>query len=156
MTAARTAADDLDSIEDAVVRLVRGASSPRVQAAISRGVGSNVERSTYVLLRALDPGAALPVSVLAAAVGLDASTVSRQVAGLERAGLVVRSSVPGDRRRSGVTPTEEGASLLQQIQTARHQLFAEVLAGWPPDDLATLAPLLERLADDLLEHGADR
>ena len=69
---------------------------------------------------------------------------------------VVRSSVPGDRRRSGVTLTEEGASLLQQIQTARHQLFAEVLAGWPPDDLATLAPLLERLVDDLLEHGADR
>jgi DNA-binding MarR family transcriptional regulator len=152
----RAVTDDLDSIEDAVVRLVRAASSPRVQKAISRAVGSNIERSTYVLLRALDPGAALPVSVLAAGVGLDASTVSRQVAGLERGGLVVRASVPGDRRRSGVTLTEDGAALLHQIQTARHQLFAEVLAGWPRGDLATLAPLLERLADDLLEHGADR
>lgn len=148
--------DAVGAIEEAVVRLVRGAASPRVQAAISNAVGGNVERSTYVLLRALDPGVALPVSALAASIGLDASTVSRQVSGLERGGLVARSSVPGDRRRSGVTLTGDGASLLQQIQVARHQLFAEVLAGWQPSDLAILAPLIERLADGLLEQGGDR
>lgn len=146
-------ADDLDRIEEAVVRLVRGSASPKVQSAISLAVGAPVERSTYVLLRALAPSAELSVSVLAAAVGLDASTVSRQVTSLERQGLVRRSDVPGDRRRSNVAITDAGVELLRKIQAARHELFGEVLSDWLPQDLATLAPLLERLALDLFDHG---
>ena len=144
---------DLDRIEAALVRVVRGASSPRVQAFVSRVVGTTVERSTYVLLRALDGDEARPVTALAAEVGLDASTVSRQVAGLERSGLVRRSPVPGDRRVAGVRLTDEGAHLLTGIRGARHELLTQLLSGWDPDELATLAPLIERLADDLHDRG---
>lgn len=86
-------------------------------------------------------------------VGLGLSTVSRQLKGLESAGLVVRSEDPVDRRAAGVRLSASGVEALGRLQDVRRRFFAEVLADWRAEDRNRSAPLLERLARGVRVFG---
>jgi DNA-binding MarR family transcriptional regulator len=141
------------TIEAAVVTIVREATLPRTQERVTEAAGVPIEPSGYVVLRTLDERGPLPVTLLARTLGLDASTVSRQVAGLVRDGVLVRSEDAGDRRVSLVALSEMGRESLQRIREARYAVFATVLDSWSEEDRAALAPLLDRLASDLVAVG---
>lgn len=140
-------------IGDSVVAIVREASLPRVQEWLAAEAGVRVERAGYQVLRAVAEKPSVRIGDLGRELGLDTSTVSRHVKSLEAASLVARSDDPGDRRVARLELTDAGAEAFDRMRRARHRFFAEVLAGWPPSDVETLAPLLARLADDVVVRG---
>lgn len=113
------------------------------------GTASPVDGPTLGLLYEIEQRGPLRPSDLASCVGLDASTVSRHVAGLERLGYVDRATDPEDRRATRLVLTGEGADVLVTAMAHRSRLVNDALAGWSDSDQATLERLLHRLADDL-------
>ena len=75
---------------------------------------------------------------------LDKSTVSRQVAGLEKLGLVERRPDPDDHRVQVLHPTAAGAEVLASTQASRLAAYEERLRDWSADDLARFAAYLLR------------
>lgn len=140
-------------IEAALVTIVREISLPRLQERVTTTAGVPVERSGYGVLRVLDESEPMPISALARLLGLDTSTVSRQVSALVRDGLIVRDQDAEDRRVIRVSLSETGRHALARLRAARHQVFAEIVSGWSDDDRAALAPLLSRLAADFVAAG---
>lgn len=70
-------------------------------------------------------------------------TMSRIVAGMERDGLLKRSSAGTDRRRICLEATKKGTSLLQKARGRRIKLLASRLKQLKPHELATLGEAAE-------------
>ena len=85
------------------------------------------------------------VSVLAEAMHLDQSTVSRHISALEQVGLVERSGDPDDRRAALLSITPAGRSRLATILDERRAIFRAATAEWSDDDRARLAESLDRM-----------
>lgn len=135
-------------LADALSRVVRLGGLPRFTEHVAARAGTHLDRSAFVLLATL---VARPrrIGELADLLSLDVSTVSRQVHSLEEAGLVRREPLPADRRGSLLVATEAGAVAVEAQRRARRELFAELLADSPSEELETVAGLLHRLADRL-------
>ncbi|WP_333772052.1 MarR family winged helix-turn-helix transcriptional regulator [Streptomyces sp. IBSBF 3136] len=99
---------------------------------------------SYTLLGHLEESGGCRATDLAAHYALDKSTVSRQVAALERAGLIERRPDPGDHRVQVLHLTGAGRDILAQVTRSRRAAFRDRLAGWPEDDLVRFAAYLER------------
>jgi DNA-binding MarR family transcriptional regulator len=91
----------------------------------------------------------LRLTALADVAGLDASTASRHVRNLERAGHLGRTADPQDGRATLIAITDGGRALLRAAMEARARRFDEALADWPEADRAAFARLLSRFAEDL-------
>nr|WP_164395380.1 MarR family winged helix-turn-helix transcriptional regulator [Streptomyces harenosi] len=99
---------------------------------------------SYTLLGHLEERGGCRATDLAAHYALDKSTVSRQVAALERAGLVERRLDAEDHRVQVLYLTEAGRRILAQVTESRRTAFRERLADWPEEDLVRFAAYLER------------
>src|SRR5262249_59860279 len=88
------------------------------------------DRAAYVILRQLDESGDTNVGALASMLGLDGSTVTRQVAAMERDGLVERLRDPADGRGTVIVATAHGRSQLRVVRRARAELYEQVLADW--------------------------
>ncbi|MFF5141669.1 MarR family winged helix-turn-helix transcriptional regulator [Streptomyces sp. NPDC013157] len=99
---------------------------------------------SYTLLGHLEERGGCRATDLAAHYALDKSTVSRQVAALERAGLIERRLDPEDHRVQVLHLTEAGQEILAQVTRSRRAAFQERLADWPEADLVRFAGYLER------------
>ena len=89
---------------------------------------------------------------LADKAGRDPSTVSRQIAKLERLGLVERPSSEADMRVRAAAITEAGARTVQAITQARRRLLRELVADWPAADQAAFPELLQRFAQAIKDR----
>ncbi|MDQ0963911.1 DNA-binding MarR family transcriptional regulator [Streptomyces sp. B4I13] len=99
---------------------------------------------SYTLLGHLEESGGCRATDLAAHHALDKSTVSRQVAALERAGLIERREDPEDHRVLVLHLTDAGRRILAQVTESRRTAFRRRLAGWPREDLERFAEYLER------------
>ena len=153
--------EPLDVIEVASAVLVRNLEL------LSRRGGDqrDLDRAEYLLLRTLAAVGPADICTLAAGLGLDPSTVGRQVAAMADKGLVERASAATDRRRSIISPTEDGLDRMNAQRDRRRTTTAELLAGWSDGDLLTLGDMFTRynraVADHYLlgarrEHAPDR
>lgn len=94
----------------------------------------------------------LGLSELARLEGIDAPTLSRAVARLERQGLVRRRRDPEDGRAAIVEPTAAGRRLLLRVRAARDDVLRASLDALDGDErraLRAALPALETLADAL-------
>lgn len=98
----------------------------------------------YTLLSHLEERGGCRATDLAAHYALDKSTVSRQVAALERDGLVRRRVDPEDHRGQVLDLTPEGTGILAEVTESRRAAFKSRLTGWPPADLVRFAAFLRR------------
>jgi DNA-binding MarR family transcriptional regulator len=135
---------------EAFVRLEReiGLLLRRARAITNRLSGElhpELDGAGYGLLALLEDTGPLRASDLVARLGLDKSTVSRQLANLVHLGLVDRAADPVDGRAQVLTPSAEGSARLTRIREVRRARWASDLADWPASDVATLAELLDRL-----------
>ena len=137
----------VERIETEVALLMRRAEATR--RATGEAPHRALDRAAYLLLRKLDADGPQQISAIAAALGLDGSTVTRQVSALERDGLVRRVRSESDGRAIVVTPTAEGLRRMTGVKNARHDLSEHILAGWGEPDRADLARLLARLNHDM-------
>jgi DNA-binding MarR family transcriptional regulator len=115
-----------------------------------------IDRSGYVVLSILIDRGELRLSDVAAALELDASTVSRQVRQLDAAGLVTRRADPADGRATLLAATEAGKNLSSELQRLRVDRLGAALAGWSAADRRHLVRLTERLGSDLYAMGSIR
>lgn len=113
----------------------------------------DLDRAGYLLLRTLDEAGPLSINSLAERVGLDGSTVTRQVATLLRDGLVERRVDPGDRRCCRVIPSGHGRRVMAEVQRRRTERMDQLLTGWSAEDRADLARILTRLNRSIAEHA---
>jgi DNA-binding MarR family transcriptional regulator len=77
---------------------------------------------------------ALSLTALAASLGLDASTLSRTVDSLAKAGLVERSEDLSDRRSLRLLLTPAGTAKVAYIDDTCNRFYAELLAGVSDED----------------------
>jgi DNA-binding MarR family transcriptional regulator len=109
---------------------------------------------SYTLLGHLEEQDGCRATDLAAHYALDKSTVSRQVAALERADLIERRLDPEDHRVQVLHLTDAGRRILAQVTENRQAAFRERLADWPEDDLTRFAGYLERYVRVLPARGS--
>jgi DNA-binding MarR family transcriptional regulator len=135
---------------EAFVRLEReiGLLLRRSRAISSRLAGElhpDLDGAAYGLLALLQDAGPLRASDLVARLGLDKSTVSRQVASLVDLGLVDRAADPDDGRAQVLSTSAEGHRRLSRLRDARRARWEADLSDWETTDVATLAQLLGRL-----------
>ena len=114
----------LDTLQHEVAVFARRAEQTRLG-----GVGqvrNSMDRAAYLLLNRLDKEGPMGVKALAASMGIDSSTVTRQVAPLVDTGLVKRTSHPEDGRAVVLQLSPRGPSRLEEVRSSRRQLMAEL------------------------------
>jgi DNA-binding MarR family transcriptional regulator len=149
----RTPVDtSVEEIEQALTRLGRQMFLPRLHERLAAQAGVNLDRSMYPVLGRVGEAGAMRLSDLSAAMGLDVSTLSRQVQTLEQAGMLERSAHPDDRRASMLRLTRQGRDALHRWRRVRHGVLTALVAGWSAKERAEAAALLGRLADALAEY----
>lgn len=144
-----TVLDEIDTAEDAVVRLLM-AMGRRFRA---RSEGDSVDPSQAAVLYSLACRGAMRLGDLAESLRLDASTVSRHVHQLDDQGLVHRIPDPADRRASIVDVTEPGRAALRLTFDQRRSVLTDALAQWSAADRDRLRHDIVRLLAALEESS---
>jgi DNA-binding MarR family transcriptional regulator len=133
----------LAGLERELAVLVRHLDGFGRRSDLYRGLGAG--RAGYLLLMTLNETGDATIGALAATLGLDGSTVTRQIAAMESEGLVERRSDPEDRRCSIIRASRRGGALLEAVRARRTERIDALLAGWPAEDRESLERLLARL-----------
>jgi DNA-binding MarR family transcriptional regulator len=132
----------LDSMQHQVAVFARRAEQTRLG-----GVGqarNSMDRAAYLLLNRLDQDGPTGVKALAAGMGIDSSTVTRQVAPLVDSGLVTRASHPEDGRAVVLQLSARGVSRLEQVRSSRRELMSILTDDWSQEEQETFCRLLTR------------
>ncbi|MGK5629078.1 MarR family winged helix-turn-helix transcriptional regulator [Streptomyces sp. URMC 123] len=132
----------LDDLQHQVAVFARRAEQTRLG-----GVGqlrNSMDRAAYLLLNRLDREGPMGVKALAAGMGIDSSTVTRQVAPLVDTGLVKRTSHPEDGRAVVLQLSPRGQARLEEVRSSRRQLMALLTEDWEPTEREMFCTLLTR------------
>ena len=119
----------------------------RVEQVRIGGVGAarnSMDRAAFLLLNRLDWTGPVGVKALAVAMGIDSSTVTRQVQPLVDAGLVERVPNPDDGRAVLLELSPLGRDRLEEVRASRQEMMRQVLADWPYEDQEAFCELLTR------------
>ncbi|MCC3652028.1 MULTISPECIES: MarR family winged helix-turn-helix transcriptional regulator [Streptomyces] len=132
----------LDDLQHQVAVFARRAEQTRLG-----GVGqvrNSMDRAAYLLLNRLDREGPMGVKALAAGMGIDSSTVTRQVAPLVDTGLVKRASHPEDGRAVVLELSPRGQARLDEVRSSRRQLMALLTEDWTEEERTLFCGLLTR------------
>lgn len=125
----------------------RGSVSSRARA---HEIDPKLDPACYPLLMLLTrQDDAVPMATLIAALGVEKSTLSRQVDALTRLALVRRIPDPCDARAKLVALTEDGRARLVTQRDERVASWRHKLSQWAPADVRALSTLLRRLGDEV-------
>ena len=127
----------------------------RALLAVARGLGriarerarsGDVTPHQAETLQLIAERGALSTSTLATMLGIDPSTASRNLSGLERAGLITRQKGSDDGRQTDVRLTPRGRRAAQTVGTGASSAFGSLLDRVPRGDRARIIDALEVLA----------
>jgi DNA-binding MarR family transcriptional regulator len=138
----------MEAVEREIAMLLRRARA--ASSELARGLHPDLESDAYGLLALLNVAGPTRLTHIAVQLGIGKGTTSRQIAGLERLGLVRRRPDPGDGRAALLEMTDEGRERFNRTRAARVGRLRRMLDSWPAEDLATLAGLLHRLNNEVL------
>jgi DNA-binding MarR family transcriptional regulator len=141
--------DTLGTIETQVALLMRLGEATRRSTGVTHRA---LDRAAYVILRRLQADGAQNVSVLAANLNLDGSTVTRQLTALQHDGLIERRPDPNDGRGTVIEATELGLSQVDAVSAARRSVYGTVLRDYTDDERRELAAALEKFIGALDAH----
>jgi DNA-binding MarR family transcriptional regulator len=117
----------------------------RLSLSIAAEVHPGLDATAYGMLVLLDEHGPVRAADIVGFLGLDKSTVSRQLSALSDLGLAERLPDPSDRRASLVQVTAEGHDRLRRARNDRLEHLRSFLHSWPEEDVAELARLLGQL-----------
>ena len=109
----------------------------------------SLDRALFPLLVRIERLGPIGVVDLAARIGRDYTTVSRQVAKLQSLGLVNRQSGSTDRRVNEAVITPEGKALTDALDAARDRLGRMFFSKWSKQDFSELVRLVGKLAEEI-------
>jgi DNA-binding MarR family transcriptional regulator len=141
--------DAMQQIGGSMREIRRGTAMLRLRALVLGGGEEALELGGSDTLGLLSERGASRMSELADAMRVDASTATRAVARLERAGLVERAPSPDDRRVVVVVPTEAGVAAHLAMRERYEKVMALICKGFDDAELRQLASLMERLVAGL-------
>jgi DNA-binding MarR family transcriptional regulator len=116
--------------------------------------GNRLDRLALTVLGTLAHCGPSRLTTVADKCGFDPSTVSRQVADLEKAGLLEREVDPEDRRAILLKASASGRQLLGRLERGRRKRIERMLTGWSADEIATFGQLFGRLNEATEKYGA--
>jgi DNA-binding MarR family transcriptional regulator len=135
---------------DALFDLIGLINQPQRDSVLLQEAGVSLDRALFPLLVLIGRRDAVGIMELAGLVGRDHTTVSRQVATLDRLGLVTRRAGTSDGRERKVTATTQGLAIVGALDAARERLVQPILAQWDEQDWKTFVSFLRRFADDAI------
>jgi DNA-binding MarR family transcriptional regulator len=138
-----------DALGHALLELAAFINDPRQDWRMMDEAGLDLDPAFLPLLVRLGARGSAGVVELAAELGRDHSTMSRQLARLESAGLVQRSTSEADARVRTANVTPRGEEAVAAISAARRRLLDRALAEWPLGERETLTRLLGRFAESM-------
>jgi DNA-binding MarR family transcriptional regulator len=150
--AAAAEPDPLRAVETELAVLARTLEGLSRRSAIHR----ELDRAGYLLARTLDADGPSSITTIAARLGLDATTVTRQVATLEAAGLVLRSRDARDARVRVVELTPLGRRRMREVRHRRQDRIGHLVAEWSDADRARFGELLGRFNAAIRADAAAR
>ena len=106
------------------------------------------QAQTIAVLNAVYRRGPVRVGAVAEDLHVDMSVASRQLAALEAAGHVERTSDPADGRSKLMAVTPAGEEALGQAHERMVDVFSTTVEDWSQEDLDSLAGLLARLRAD--------
>jgi DNA-binding MarR family transcriptional regulator len=109
----------------------------------ARAVGVSPEQVSLLVAIKYAPGIGL--RELAARERVSPPAMTKHVDRLERDGLVTRTPSADDRRRVGVSLTDEGQRVLRRVRSRRTAWLAQRLRGLSPAELAAVEAAVEPL-----------
>lgn len=130
--------DEVDLIVRGIVGLAKRVRSD------ARFVGAEVSYVDFTLLFVLHESPGIRAVDLAEAVSIDKSTASRQLAGLERRGLITRDVDPGNPRSRQLRLTERAEQVLAETDREWRRRIEARTADWSREELRTFAALIDR------------
>jgi DNA-binding MarR family transcriptional regulator len=148
--ATQTMRHDLTLLREALLDVTGLLNQPQPDAALIAEAGVELDRALFPLLVRVERRGPLAIGELAGLCGRDYSTVSRQISKLESQGLVERRSAADDARVTEVAITSDGRTITRALDRARERLMTALLADWDRKEVAALARLLRKFADDAL------
>jgi DNA-binding MarR family transcriptional regulator len=110
----------------------------------TREIGVSPEQVSILVAIKYTPG--IGVRDLATRERVSAPALSNHVDRLERDGLVSRTPDASDRRRVGLTLTDEGQRVLRRVRSRRTAWLATRLRGLEPEELGAVEAAIEPLA----------
>jgi DNA-binding MarR family transcriptional regulator len=143
--------DAIGTIELELVKLVRHLETFGRRSSLY----VRVDRAGYLAMRVLEDLGPMSTNALALALHLDASTVTRQIAPLERGGLIERSRDPADGRSSSIALTAEGCRCMADVKQERLRCIEALVSDWDGADQEGLAASLARLNSSLADSVAE-
>lgn len=123
---------------------------PSRDTALIEAAGTDIDRALFPLLVYIERRGPVGVGDLADTVGRDYTTVSRQVAKLERQGYVKRRTSRADSRVNEASVTAKGKVVTDALDRTRQQLAEQLLKDWTRKDLKELTRLMRRFVADLM------
>ncbi|WP_034088765.1 MarR family winged helix-turn-helix transcriptional regulator [Streptacidiphilus albus] len=120
------------------------------------GVGeqrNSMDRAAYLLLNRLEQEGPVGVKALAQAMGIDSSTVTRQVAPLVDCGLVDRVANPNDGRAVLLELSAQGRQRLQEVRLSRQELMRVLVSDWPEEERTRFCALLTQFNRALHDYN---
>lgn len=148
------APDDLARIETYLFFLqAAGKGLASCQDFLDRFALSEGKLSVLLLLKNT-PQHQLTPSEIADGACVTRGTITGLLAGLERAGLVIRDEDPRDGRRAAITLTQHGEELLGRLMDERYHHIDQLISCFTPEETHQLHTLLEKLSGNLSSPNA--
>ena len=138
---------DVEELAQELGVLVRGLRELH-ESVVSR-CDQPLETASAVLLHRVQQLAPVRLTDVASSLGLDVSTVSRQVSALVARGWVARTPDPQDQRAHVLGLIDAGRSTADALRSTRRQVLTRLLPDWSAEDLTSLTSQLARLNSDL-------
>ena len=126
-----------DSLRPTLLRLARELRREKIAGVSPQQVG---------LLVSIKYAPGVTVGELATDERVSTAAMSKRVSRLERDGLVARTQSEADRRRVGLTLTDEGQRTLRRVRSRRTAWLASRLSSLLPTELAAVGAAAEPLA----------
>lgn len=141
---------EIKMLHGALIDIVGIINRPRPDAMLVAEAGITLDSALFPLLVGIHRYGPIGVVDLAERSGRDYTTVSRQVAKLQKLSLIARRASPSDARVNEAVISDEGRKMVGAIDLARSRIISTMLADWTETDVQRLALLLRRLADNAL------
>jgi DNA-binding MarR family transcriptional regulator len=140
--------DSLVEIERSIGRIGVVGSSVRAVRWRAARAGVEVSAPGMGILGVLERDGPQRVWLIARKAGMVGPQASRELRALEAAGYVERTTDGTDRRSVVVSINPKGTDAYLRLRDAAVAAAGAALAGWSSEELAKLARLLGRMADD--------
>jgi DNA-binding MarR family transcriptional regulator len=138
---------DLDRYVPAFITFIANKLSNSATVFYQRNFGVNVTEWRIMSLLAIEPG--IPASRICSVIGFDKAPVSRNLAMLQKRGLVVIRTAPDDGRTHAISLTARGRVVHDKVFAAAIERERRLLSCLKKEEREVLIDMLRRLHENL-------